>query len=129
MARLGGGGSGIDVAGLFLTQRRRRLWLLLPFVAALPALLMARDLQAALAAFLVAGITVLGFLIYGRRWWGPLLVIASVVVLTLLLAPDAYLAISCAFDVLLLVALGATIAARSGARGGAVPRAEAQNDP
>jgi hypothetical protein len=123
IAQLGWAAAGIVVAGLFLIRRRRRYWLVLPVVAAMPALLMGHDVQAALAAFLAVGITVLGFLIHGRSWWGPLLVIASVVMLTLLLAPDAYIAIGLAFALLLLAAMGATIAARSGARGGAAPRA------
>ena len=112
IAQLGWAAAGIAVAGLFLSQRRRRYWLLLPVVAALPALLMGHDLQAALAAFLAVGITVLGFLIYGRAWWGPLLVIGSVVMLTLLLAPDAYIAIGLAFAVILLAALGLMLSSR-----------------
>ena len=112
IARLGWAAAGIVVAGLFLSRKRRRYWLLLPIVAALPTLLMGHDLQAALAAFLAVGITVLGFLIYGRHWWGPLLVIGSVVMLTLLLAPDAYIVIGLAFTVILLAALGLIISSR-----------------
>ena len=112
IAQLGWVAAGVVVAGLFLSRRRRRYWLLLPIVAALPALLMGHDLQAALAAFLAVGITVLGFLIYGRHWWGPLLVIGSVVMLTLLLAPNAYIAIGLAFAVILLAALGLMLSGR-----------------
>ncbi len=122
IAQLGWVAAGITVAALYLSERRRRFWLVLPVLAALPALLMAGDVQAALAAFLAAGITVLGFLIYGRSWWGLLLVIGSIVMLTLLLAPEAYVAIGLAFALLLLAALGATIAARSRAPGGAALR-------
>jgi hypothetical protein len=128
IAQLGWAAAGITVAALFLSQRRRRWWLVLPVVAALPALLMASDLQAALAAFLAVGITVLGFLIYGRSWWGPFLVIASVVLLTLVLAPDAYIAFGLAFTVLLLAALGALLIGRSSTRGGMALRAEDQQD-
>lgn len=112
-AQLGWAAAGITVAGLFLSQRRRRYWLALPVVAALPALLMSGDIQAALAAFIAIGIVVLGFLIYGRRWWGALLAIGSIVMLTLLLAPEAYVAIGLAFVLVLLMALGAMIAARA----------------
>jgi len=113
IAHLGWAAAGITVAGLFLSQRRRWFWLALPVVAALPALLMSSDVQAALAAFIAVGIVVLGFLIYGRSWWGPLLVIGSLVMLTLLLAPEAYIAIGLAFALLLLAALGAMVAGRS----------------
>jgi hypothetical protein len=109
LAGLGWIAAGFAVAVLFLRRRRRRYWLALPVAAALPALLMARDLQAALAAFLAAGIVVLGFLAYGRRWWGPLLVLASVVMLVLLLAPDAWIVLGSAFAVLLLAALGLSL--------------------
>lgn len=113
IAQLGWVAAGIAVAGLFLSQRRRWPWLVLPVVAALPALLMSSDAQAALAAFLAVGITVLGFLIFGRSWWGPLLIVGSVVMLTLLLAPEAYVAIGLAFFLLLLAALAATVVGRS----------------
>ncbi len=122
IALAGWAAAGVTVTGLFLSRRRRWFWLPLPVAAALPALLMSRDLQAGLAAFLAVGITVLGFLIYGRRWWGSLLVIGSLVMLTLLLAPEAYVAIGLAFALLLLAALGATAAARASALGGAAHR-------
>jgi hypothetical protein len=117
IAQIAWAAAGIGVAALFLSQRRRRFWLALPVVAALPALLMGHDLQAGLAAFLAVGISVLGFLIFGRQWWGSLLVTGSVVMLALLLAPDAYIVIGLAFAVLLLAALGMLIAARSGRLG------------
>jgi hypothetical protein len=113
IAYLGWLAAGITVAYLFLSQRRRRYWLALPVIAALPALLMAGDVQAALAAFLAAGIPVLGFLIFGRSFWGTFLIIASVVLLTLLLAPEAYIAFGLAFAVLLLAALVVTVTERS----------------
>ncbi len=113
IAQLGWAAAGITVAGLFVSQRRRRYWLVLPIMAALPALLTSGDVHAGLAAFLAVGITVLGFLIFGRSWWGSFLIIGSVVLLTLLLAPNAYIAIGVAFSLLLLAALGAMVAARS----------------
>jgi len=113
MAQLGWTAAGIIVASLFLGKRRRRFWLVLPVLAALPALLMGHDVQAGLAAFLGVGISLLGFLVFGRDWWGSLLVIGSLVLLTLLLAPEAYSAIGLAFALLLLAALGTMVAARS----------------
>jgi hypothetical protein len=117
VAHIGWIAAGLIITGLFLSQGHRRYWIFLCVVATLPALLMAQDVQAALAAFLSVGITVLGFLIFGRDWWGPLLIIASLVLLTLLLAPEAYIAIGLAF-VLLLAALGVTMAERSRAQRG-----------
>ena len=114
--------AGIAVAGLFVSQRRRMYWLALPVAAALPALLMSHDVQAGLAAFLAVGITVLGFLIFGRDWWGSLLIIGAFVMLTLLLTPDAYIAIGFAFVLLLVAALGMMLVVRSGALGGVTRR-------
>jgi hypothetical protein len=122
IAQFGWAAAGITVAGLFASQRRRRYWLVLPVVAALPALLMSSDIQAGLAAFIAAGITLLGFLIFGRSWWGSFLVIGSLVLLTLLLAPDAYITLGLAFVLLLLAALGAMVAARSSTLDGAARR-------
>jgi len=113
IAQLGWAAAGIIVAGLFLGQRQRRFWLMLPVLASLPALLMGRDVQAGLAAFLGVGIPVLGFLAFGRNWWGSLLIIVSIVLLTLLLATEAYTAIGLTFALLLLAALGAMVAVHS----------------
>jgi hypothetical protein len=122
IAQLAWAAAAITVAGLFVSQHRRRYWLVLPVVAALPALLTSSDVQAGLAAFLAVGTTVLGFLIFGRSWWGSFLIIGSVVMLTLLLAPDAYIAIGLAFALLLLAALGVMVSARSSTLGGAAPQ-------
>ncbi len=113
IAQIGWIAAGIIVTALFVIERRRRFWLVLPIVASLPALLMSHDIQAGLAAFLAVGISILGFLIFGRNWWGLLLIIASVVLLTLLLAPEAYVAIGLAFALLLSAVLVAMITARS----------------
>jgi len=122
IAYFGWAAAGIIVVGLFLSQRRRWFWLVPPVLAALPALLMGRDVQAGLAAFLGVGIPVLGFLAFGRDWWGSLLVIGSLVLLALLLAPEAYTAIGLAFTLLLLVTLGAIVAMRSSSLGSAERR-------
>lgn len=118
LAHAGWAAAGIIVTALFVSQRRRRYWLVLPVMAALPALVMSGDLQAGLAAFLAVGIPLLGILIVGRRWWGSLLIIGSGVLLTLLLAPDAYIAIGLAFALLLVAAVGVLVAARSSTTGG-----------
>ncbi len=114
IAVLGWAAAGIIVTGLFMNQGRRQwrrgFWMALPIGAALPALLMSRDVQAGLAAFLAVGIPILGFLMFGRYWWGTLLVIASLVMLTVLLAPEAYSAIGLAFALVLLATSGTILA-------------------
>ena len=122
LAHLGWAAAGITVASIFISQRRRWFWLILPVAVALPALLMSKDVQAALAAFIAVGITVLGFLIFGRSWWGPFLIIGSVVLLTLLLASEAYIAIGLTFVLLLFAALFITVVERSRTVHGAADR-------
>lgn len=89
---------------LFIRQKRRGFWLLLPVLATLPALLAARDVQAALAAFLAVGLPLLGFLYFGRHWWGPILIIAPLVLLTLILTPEAWTTFGLIFAAILLTA-------------------------
>lgn len=113
IAQVGWLAAGITVAGMFVSHRRRLYWLVLPVIAALPALLTSGDIQAGLAAFLAVGITILGFLFFGRSWWGAYLIIGSVVMLTLLLAPDAYIVIGLVFALILLAALGMMVAGYS----------------
>jgi hypothetical protein len=117
IAQLGWTVEGITVAVLFSSRRRRWFWLVLPGLAAMPAMLMSHDIQAGLVAFLGVGIPVLGFLVFDKNWWGSLLIIVSIVLLTLLLAPEAYTAIGLGFFLLLLAGLGITVAARSNAPG------------
>jgi len=102
--------AGITVAWLYLSERRRRYWLALPVGAALPALLMSGDIQAGIAAFLAVGVTLLGFLYFGKNWFGSILIIASIVLLTLLLATEAYVAIGITFGLILLAILGVRVA-------------------
>lgn len=116
IAQLGWIAAGITITGLFLRQRRRWFWLALPLLAALPALWLGNDLQAGLVAFLSVGIPVLGSLVFGKDWWGSLLVIASLVLLTLLLAPEAYTAFGLAYFLLLLAVLVAAFVDRSSVR-------------
>jgi hypothetical protein len=96
-ARLGWIAAAALLAGLFLFGTRIG-WILVPLAPLIPILLTTGDIDAALAAFLALGITVLGALRFGRRWVPTYLVVAAVVLLVLLLAPDAYIA----FGLLLL---------------------------
>ena len=96
-ARVGWALAGLLVFAAFFARRDGWPWLLLPMAAAVPSLSVAGDVDAAIAVFLAVGITILGGLAYGRHWWPPYLLLASVVALTLLLAPDAYAAFGLLF--------------------------------
>jgi hypothetical protein len=111
-ARVGWAVAGLAVAGLFFARRRRWLWLLIPVAATVPALASSHDIDAALAAFLAVGITILGALIFGRGWWGLFVVIGSAVMLALLLTPDAYLAFGWAFALIIVAVCGTAVGKR-----------------
>lgn len=108
--------AGVGLAAGFLSRKRGRLWIVLPILAALPALVTSGDFQAGLAGFLAAGIPVLGFLMLGRAGWGPLLVIGSAVLLTLLLAPEAFVALGLVPMAALLAVLAGGVVGHRGAR-------------
>jgi hypothetical protein len=81
-------GAAVVLAGLVTCARRR--WLILPLASTLPALALASDSDAAIAAFMATGITVLGAVRFGRYWWPAWSLLGAAVFLTLLFAPDAY---------------------------------------
>ena len=102
------------VAGLlvlaFLARRHARPWLSLALLPPLAPLSATGDRAAFLAGFLAIGITVAGALAFGRRFWPAYALLAAVVLLVLLLAPDAYVAFGLAFDFGLMAALTLAVA-------------------
>ena len=107
LARVGWSLAGLGLLGTFLSHRRWRPWVVLPVLAVVPAVGWAGDLDAALAGFLAVGIAVAGGLALGRRWWACYLLVAIVVLLVLLLAPDAYAAFGLLFLAVLCIAAAA----------------------
>jgi hypothetical protein len=110
-AQVGWAVAGLGLLGLFLSRRGWRPWLLLPIGLVLPALWLTGDLNSVLAGFLAMGITLAGFLAWGRRWLAPYLLVASGVALVLLLAPDSYAAFGLLF-LLLVAGLGTSARCR-----------------
>jgi hypothetical protein len=108
-AQVGWALAGLGLLGLFLSRRGWRLWLLLPAGLVLLVLWLTGDLNSVLAGFLALGITLAGFLAWGRRWLAPYLLVASGVALVLLLAPDSYAAFGLLF---LLLMVGLATSAR-----------------
>jgi hypothetical protein len=98
--------AGAGISTSLLVRRKLWPWLVLPVLAGLPAAVFTGDLNAALAGFIATGISVTGALYFGRLWWPPFLVLASLVLLTLVLAPDAYLAFGLIFLVVVAVVAG-----------------------
>jgi hypothetical protein len=96
-------GAGLLVS--FLARRRSRPWVMLPFAPALLVVHSTGDWNAALAAFLAIGITAFGALTFGCGWWPSYMLLASVVALILLLAPDGYAAFGITLGVVWLTVL------------------------
>jgi hypothetical protein len=105
-AHVGWAAAAISLVGLFLTRRRWFVWLALPVGVLTLPLLLTGDVNSFLAGFLAIGITVLGFLAFGRRWLPPYLLIASAVALILLLAADSYTVFGLLFLILAATATG-----------------------
>jgi hypothetical protein len=98
--------AGLGLLGAFLSRRGWRPWLLVPAAPGLPILWFTGDLNSALAAFLAVGITVVGALAFGWRWWPAYLLLGSCVALVLVLAPDNFAAFG---GVFLLVEIAAAV--------------------
>jgi hypothetical protein len=86
-ARAGWAMVGLAVLGLFLRERRRWPWLLLPVVASLPAILLARDADAGLTAFIATGAILLGALMTGGHVRLLAVLLAVVALLFSMVAP------------------------------------------
>ena len=100
----------IGLLGLFLSRPRWRLGLALPLALAAVTLWQTGDWNAALAGFLSLGISLLGFFAWGRRWIAPFSLIAALVLLTLLFAPDAWIAFGLIFLALAVAPAGVILA-------------------
>jgi hypothetical protein len=103
-------GAGLLLA--FVTRRRGRWWLVVPVGLALAPLPSTGDGDAALAAFLAAGITVWVALARGRRFWPPYLLLASAVLLVLLFSPDPYVAFGLGFAVIVMAVASGNVMRR-----------------
>jgi hypothetical protein len=105
-SQLGWLAGAILVLGLFVYSGRIG-WLIVPFAIVPPVLLTTGDVDAALAGFLAIGATLIGALIFRRRWWPTYLLIAASVLLVLLLTPYSHLIFGLAFG---LITVGVLVA-------------------
>lgn len=100
---------------VFLAARPRgRLGLLAPTALFFLVIGATWDVRAATAGFLMLGISIAGFVAFGRGWWRWYALLAALVLLTLLLAPDPHLAFGLMF--LAAAAAGAAWLARQRSR-------------
>jgi hypothetical protein len=114
--RIGWVVAGIAVGGLFLSRRRGLPFGVLAAAAMVPSLASTGDVDAALAGFLAIGISVLGFLAWGRRWLAPYVLLSAAVLLVLLLAPDAHTAFGLIFALIAVTAVVVLIRTRGVAK-------------
>jgi hypothetical protein len=105
-------------AGIILTRRRRKLWILAPLVWAAVVLGTTRDPRSALAAFTALALITAGFRLWGKRGWLFVLIAWIASYLTLIYARDAYVVFGLAFTALALPALlAAGLSRRKPSRG------------
>jgi hypothetical protein len=90
VARVGWILAAAGLLALFLAHRHFWAWFGATLLLLVPPFLGTADLEAILAGFLAIGVTLTGAVAFGSRWWSAYLLIASLVLLVLLLAPDAY---------------------------------------
>lgn len=112
-AKIGWAAAGLVVAGLFLSRPRWMPVGVLAAAAMIPSFSSTGDAGGALAGFLALGISILGFLAWGRRWIAPYVLVAATVLVVLLLAPDSY----AAFGLIFLPLAPATVEWVLGSRG------------
>lgn len=103
-AHLGWALAGVCLVALFVTRRGWRWWLLVPLGVMLLPLRLTGDVNTYLAGFLAIGITMAGFLAFGRRWLAPYLLIGSAIALVLVLVADSYTTFGLVFLLLVVVA-------------------------
>jgi hypothetical protein len=97
LATLGFAAAALGSALIVGSRKRRGFWLLLPAAYAVLVLQSTSDLRAALVGFTALALVVLGFAVFGRRWWiffGAMLIYAYAV---LFLAADAFLVFGLVF--------------------------------
>ena len=97
LATLGFAAAALGSALIIGSRKRRGFWLLLPAAYAVLILQSTSDLRAALVGFTALALVVLGFAVFGRRWWiffGSMLIYAYAV---LFLAADAFLVFGLVF--------------------------------
>jgi hypothetical protein len=97
LARLGWAMAALGLVAYFVTRKPWLPWLIAPAAVFVPTVALTGDYDAAVAGSLAVGITVLGGLAFGRRWWPSFLLLAATVLLVLLLAPDAHSAFGLLF--------------------------------
>jgi hypothetical protein len=129
IARAGWVMAGVTVAALFLSRRR---WIPVGLVCAalmVPSFSSTGDFDAALAGFLALGISLLGAMVFGRRWLVAYPLVAALVLLVLLLSPDSWTVVGSIFGPVAVmvawrghVARGQAMRSQSEVAGGLVSR-------
>jgi len=97
LAWIGFGLAGTIGAGIIVSRKRKKLWILVPDSWALLCLVIAGDPQAALTAFTASGLIIAGFRAFGRRGWAWLVGFWIFAYLVLIFANNAYLVFGLVF--------------------------------
>jgi hypothetical protein len=69
LATAGFAAAALGAALVIASRRKKGLWLILPALAAAAIVWETADLRAALVGFTALALVVVGFLVFGKRWW------------------------------------------------------------
>ncbi|MBX2997019.1 MAG: hypothetical protein KF893_00805 [Caldilineaceae bacterium] len=98
--------AGLGMLRLIVQQPRGRWWLPLPLALFALVIWFTGDWRAATAGFLILGVPIAGFTLYGGQWWYGLSIFTAAVLLILLLAAQPFVAFGLIFLVIGLILFG-----------------------
>jgi hypothetical protein len=110
-------------AGVILTRKRMKIWILLPVLWAAAVLLFTRDIKSALVAFAAGSLIIAAFRLLGRRGWAVVLGFWIFALLVLIYAIDAFIVFGIVFLAATVSFAAAAAADRKKVRDTAAPPA------
>jgi hypothetical protein len=108
-------------AGVIMTRKRLKIWILIPLLWAAVVLFFARDIKSALVAFTAGSLIVAGFRLFGRRGWAVVLGFWIYALLVLIYAIDAFVVFGIVFLAATVSFAGVAAADRKKMRDAAAP--------
>jgi len=121
VAFIGFGLAAAAAAGVILTRKRMKIWILVPLLWAAAVLLFTRDIKSTLVAFTAGSLIVAGFRLFGRRGWAVVLGFWIYALLVLIYAIDAFVVFGIMFLAATVSFSGVAAADRKKMRDAAVP--------
>jgi hypothetical protein len=116
--------AGAAAAGVILSRKRMKFWILIPLLWTAAILFFARDIKSALVAFTAGSLIIAGFRLFGRRGWVFVLGFWIYALLVLIYAIDAFVVFGIMFLAATVSFAGVAAADRKKIRDAATPPAQ-----